>query len=528
LRSPLRYFIFVIAFIFFQDKALSQTRSLDSLKQVLSSAKQDTSRCSALLLMIELESESETSLKYCDQVLKICEANLQTETNKGLKEFYIKTSASVLNSLGVYYNNQDDMKNALVYYNKSLKLWKEIDNKKGIATSYNNIGLVYSYQGDVTEALEYHSRSLKIRQELGDKIGIAESFNNMGYVYYNKGEVSAALDNFHKSLKMQEETGDKAGMSRSLNNIGHIYGGQGDTIKCLEYYEKSLKLRTELGYQLGIASCLGNMAAIYYGSGKVEKALEYYGNALIIQEKIQDKSGIARTYDKLGFIYGRRNELEKARSYYEKSLKIQEEIKDQQGMAYTLDNAAQLMMRINKLPEALNYAKKSFQISQALAYPDNIRTSAAILKRIYQKQSNYKDAFAMFELEIKMRDSISNTETKKASIKKQLQYDYEKKELLLKAEQDKKDLIAAEELKQKEKERNYFIGGFALVVILALFILRGYRQKQKDNKLIMQQKLLVEVKQKEILDSIRYAKKIQNALICSEANFEKIMNKLQD
>jgi len=95
-----------------------------------------------------------------------------------------------------------------------------------------------------------------------------------------------------------------------------------------------------------------------------------------------------------------------------------------------------------------------------------------------------------------------------------------------KAEQDKKDVIAKAELKQKENERNYFIVGFGLVLVLALFILRGYKQKQKANEIIATQKHLVDEKQKEILDSIHYAKRIQTALLPSEMYIEKSLQKL--
>jgi hypothetical protein len=107
-----------------------------------------------------------------------------------------------------------------------------------------------------------------------------------------------------------------------------------------------------------------------------------------------------------------------------------------------------------------------------------------------------------------------------------MQYTYEKKELEAKAEQDKKDAIAKAELKQKEKERNYFIAGFGLVVVLALFILRGYKQKQKANKLILAQKHLVDEKQREILDSIHYAKRIQTALLPNEKYIKRKLSQL--
>jgi serine phosphatase RsbU (regulator of sigma subunit) len=54
------------------------------------------------------------------------------------------------------------------------------------------------------------------------------------------------------------------------------------------------------------------------------------------------------------------------------------------------------------------------------------------------------------------------------------------------------------------------------MLALAFFIFRGYRQKQKDNEIINTQKVIVEEKQKEILDSIHYAQRIQHALLASD------------
>jgi hypothetical protein len=73
-----------------------------------------------------------------------------------------------------------------------------------------------------------------------------------------------------------------------------------------------------------------------------------------------------------------------------------------------------------------------------------------------------------------------------------------------------------------------------LVLILAGFIFRSYRQKQKANIIISQQKSevekqknLVEEKQKDILDSIHYAKRIQQSLLPTEKYIEKKLNELK-
>ena len=65
------------------------------------------------------------------------------------------------------------------------------------------------------------------------------------------------------------------------------------------------------------------------------------------------------------------------------------------------------------------------------------------------------------------------------------------------------------------------------MLILAIVIFRSFLQNKKKNKLIKEQKHLVEEKQREIIDSIRYAQRIQKAFMPSEKYLEKNLNKPQ-
>src|SRR5581483_3933608 len=114
-----------------------------------------------------------------------------------------------------------------------------------------------------------------------------------------------------------------------------------------------------------------------------------------------------------------------------------------------------------------------------------------------------------------------------------MQYYFDKKETVKKAEKEKKDVIRSENLKKQKLNRDCFIAGFCLVFLLAIFMFRSYREKHKANIIITsktleaeKQKDLIEEKQKEILDSIHYAKRIQNALLPTEAGMEKNLNRL--
>lgn len=133
---------------------------------------------------------------------------------------------------------------------------------------------------------------------------------------------------------------------------------------------------------------------------------------------------------------------------------------------------------------------------------------------------DFKSAYSHATLLIMYKDSIDNEESRKKIVEAQMTYDFEKKEAATKAEQEKKDIIANEVLKQKTQQRNYFIIAFVLLALLALFILRGYKQKQKANQIITQQKVevekakhIIEEKNKDITDSINYAQRIQRAML---------------
>lgn len=355
------------------------------------------------------------------------------------------------------------------------------------ANSLSYIGSIYFTKGDIQKTLEYHTKSIKIQEELGNKPGIASSLSNLGSIYDSQGDFSKALEYYNKSLNLRKEVGDKQGIANELNNIGYLYYNQKDIPKALEYYSKSSKIYEEIGDKRGLAVTLNNFASIFYDQGDIPKALENF----------------------------------------EKSLKMREEIGDKEGVAYALHNIGVIYYKQDNLKKGFIYAKKGMDAAKEIGYPANIKKAAKLLKRIFQKQNKYKEAFEMYELEIKMRDSITNEETQKATVKKQMQYEYETKAKELKNEQDKKDIIAKAELIQREKERNYFVIGFALVIVLALFIFRSYRQKQKDNLIITQQKHEVEESRKEILDSIHYAKRIQKAHLPTQNYIDKNLNRLQ-
>ena len=69
------------------------------------------------------------------------------------------------------------------------------------------------------------------------------------------------------------------------------------------------------------------------------------------------------------------------------------------------------------------------------------------------------------------------------------------------------------QINQEQTKRYTLYGGLAVVMLFGLFMLNRFLISQKQNALIQEQKEIVQIKNNEILDSIKYAKRIQSAIL---------------
>ncbi|HEX7415010.1 MAG TPA: tetratricopeptide repeat protein [Bacteroidia bacterium] len=348
---------------------------------------------------------------------------------------------------------------------------------------------------------------------------LAAALNNIGFVYDNQGNAKEALDYFSRSLKLREQINDKHGMAEALNNIGLIYDKQGQIKEALEYYTRSLKLNEQIKNKQGIASSLNNIGFVYNNQGQIKEALDYFTRSLKIREQINDKQGIAISLNNIGGIYKNQGQLKEALDYLSRSLKIQEQINDKQGIAYSLNNIGGIYLKEKKYALALAYSDSSLAVAKQIGYAKEIRNAEKQLTNIYKEMGDKARAFDHYEQYIIYKDSLSNQETQKALTAKQMNFEYEKKEALAKAEHDA-------ETKQQKIITWSVGGGLLLVLVFAGFIFRSLRITRRQKQLIDKAYAELHQKNEEVMASIRYAKRIQDALMTKEKYIHNALNRL--
>lgn len=378
------------------------------------------------------------------------------------------------NLLGICYGAIGMPDSALYYYNISFDYATMLADSETMSYIYSNMGNIYRKSGNYTRALDLYLNSVKICEATGNRGGLTSAYNNIGLVYDDMGSFDLALDFYSKSLKIAYEKNDSDAVARAFSNMAIVYNEKGDPEKSLEYDLKSLELNRAMRDTASEAISLVNIGVYYYDKGDLKTALDYYNKAFQIKTRLNDKKGLANLLGNLSLIYSRMGDTGKAEQALEEALRLAVEI------------------RVPKL-----------QIELYLH-----------LSELFEK-TDFRKSFFYFRKYSELKDSLFNSETAKQFS------DMEKKHANEKMENEIKLLTKDKELSDAEKKKNrlrmVFISFMLLLMVaFSVVVLMGYRNKQKANLKILEQSLKIEEINKEVFASIRYAKRIQDALLKEE------------
>ncbi|MBL7893824.1 MAG: tetratricopeptide repeat protein [Bacteroidia bacterium] len=498
----------------------SFAQNLDSVKAVLKNAKHDTVRCQALFFLSENADDNEWPA-FNDQLGELAQLNLKTEKQGTyLFNFYTACLAAYYNNKGYFIRENNNPDQALYYYFKSLRYYKIVDDKYGMAGCYGNIGSVYSGQGNLKLGLDFQLMALKLRMELKDSSGIALNLNNIGHSYSNMGNYTQSINCHLLSLKIKEALGEKRGISASYNHLAGIYADLKEFDKALEYYNKSLAIREELGLVKLVAESYNNIGSIYYDLGLNDKSTQYHKKALDLRLKLDDKYGVASSYHNLGSLSMREGKMDEALNYYEMSLAIRREIQDNDGVAFSLNSIGSVYLEKKEYKKALQFCEEAYEMSKKMSYVSIVMNTTKKLSTIYESLNQHSKSLEMYKTHILMRDSLTNENTRKAALKSQFQVEYDLKERDMKLKSDLELKLIRQKNEADQQRKNIVIIcsiiGLVIVGIFSMFLFNSLRENKRANTIITQQKMEVEESRKEILDSINYARRIQYALLAGD------------
>ncbi|GIV27853.1 MAG: hypothetical protein KatS3mg027_1667 [Bacteroidia bacterium] len=434
---------------------------------------------------------------------------------------------NVYYKLGRYLQNQNP-DTAIFYLKKSQEKARKLNNIINLAESTQQIAWCLFLKGENQKAIETFEQALNLLPKLIEnkyrkikKKEYGSILGNLGAVYHVQGNFNKALECYFNALKMNEACDNKFNQANNLANIGIIYASQKNYAKALEYYTKALHIDKEIENKDGQASDYINIGIIHEEQGHYRKAIKYYFMALkIIKELENNKRNYAIVLGNIGNLYVDLGEHEKAMYYLTKAMKINKEVENKWGLISNFVNIGTVYSKQQKYTEAEQYLLQAIQIGEELQITNELKDYYKSLSELYVQMGKHKEALNAYKKHILYKDSVNSEENKKALATKEMQYQFEKKQDEEKAKHEQ-ELLKREAKEKQQRLYLYLALAIAAAILVILGIVYKSLQTTKRQKKIIEQardeiaaqKKIVEEKNKDILDSINYAKRIQEAIL---------------
>jgi tetratricopeptide (TPR) repeat protein len=342
----------------------------------------------------------------------------------------------------------------------------------------------------------------------------------IGNIYYEQNKGNEALTEHFKALKIAEEakhvfyTGDAHDhIAEDYQLLNNKVFAQKHFYYALGYFEKT----DSISYMADVYNLLGTN---YKNQDKIDSALKYHEKCLAIRIKTNSQKGIAYSYNNLAVTYMRAKDYDKAEPFLIKSLEIKRSLKDKKGTAGSLINLGDIMTFKENYKEAKKLYDEGRQLALEAKAGSFFRIGTFNLANMYFKMGDFKNSAIYYVRSKEVTDSLKDEETNKAIAELTSQYETEKKDSEIALQQEQLKTQEAENTKQKIM---IIASGVALLMMIVaiFFIYRSYKQNKRNARELAIKNHEIEEKNREITDSINYAKLIQQSLLASKEMLDK-------
>jgi adenylate cyclase len=497
--------LFSFLVIFALNTAFSQTKiNLDSLSNFCDNyTTNDTVKLKALIKVSE-GYQSKNQLKGIAFGEKAVELATQLNNQNLLANAYHATGKNLMRN--------SRYPDALVLFEKALEIQKNANNQAALGRLYNDLVMLYRRKGDVPNALKMYDLCMPLLQQTKQEKEIALAYNNVATVYMSTSDYPLSMNFLQKAIIINEKLGEVEPLAVNLNNMGYIQVLLSDYNGALLNLNRALEINQKLENKMWIAMHSDNIGMAYYGLKEYDKSLEILHKALAINEEIGNKTSVSINLNNIGKAYLALGNYPEATTSLFRSLDMSSKANDRhtQGWAYCHLGSAYSQSTV-PLKDGANHSQR---LQKAIQYYQGALETSAITKtveiqsaswqglgKVYKEQGLYQKAYDAFEKHITLKDSIGGANIKKQIARKEIEYEFNKKEVALEQEKQLNE--------QNLFKRNIFI--IFLAILFAALVYFYYNSK--NQRLVQEQNALLEVKVTERTAELQLEKEKSETLL---------------
>lgn len=215
--------------------------------------------------------------------------------------------ADTYQEIAACYTLNNDSENALLYGAKTINILRKIGNKQSLSLTLLNIGYDHYLIENYDSALVYYNESEDILREIGLDIGLAYIKGNRALVYWKNGDVEKAKKDLYTAVDMLKVFEDHYAMSDYYNQLGTIFLEEKDYARASSNVSKGLAMALQAGLKEQVRDASRLLFKIYESQGNYVKAIAYQTQYHNYKDSIQNLETTQKLGDlRLGFEVGRK------------------------------------------------------------------------------------------------------------------------------------------------------------------------------------------------------------------------------
>ncbi|NHM06664.1 hypothetical protein G4D82_05485 [Flavobacterium sp. CYK-4] len=453
--APSYILLFFLIFLFSTSQA--QDRRTDSLELVLKNPKlHDTTRLAYIGEVMDMYyTDAEKNYYYLNNLLgKIVLKHYSKKNHSSLHKVYTEWLSSYYCNLAAQCFHSNQQQKALAYHDKAIAVLRQIK-------SYDEMYVVYLVKASICIRIKKSNLAIPL--------------------------IFASLKHFEKNPQKNSQQ-----LAYVNSMLAHVYSEQKQYIKAIQYSQQSAHYNdvyyaeNPVNHTLYLKALdLIHIAECYWQLKKYHQTISYCQKTTELARKVE-------AFTIVGLALSKEATAQMSLAHYDLAQKLFQEVLDMKTLSMANDDTAiltsmvglgQLYYRKQNVALAQVYADKAYAMYHKTA---DINLKLKMVRLLYDVSlatQNYQKALDAYKQIQTMTDSSRILSAKNALAQQLLQYNYEKKELNLKLEAEKKNnwLIA--------------LSGLLLLLILGgVFYYRNSRQKQSIatlEKNQIKQKLLI-------------------------------------
>lgn len=424
--------------------------------------------------------------------------------------------AELLWQLSLIYYIKDFNKSQ--FYVSELKaLSISLNYQKGIANAITGQAINLSHNLKYPEANELHQKALKIRLKINDQQGIRWSYFNLGANCQWQNNINDAAVNYSTCLKLAESANDSILITQCYMCLGNIYSNLKNYKEAIAYNTKAINSFKALGDSFMYGWTLLYQSEYYMLSENYADAENSINQASSVAQHTNFPNLLEGVFSSAANLYNRTGKYDLAITNLQNSILIADSTNQPLDLGWHYNDIAESLLKANS--KQLASVKMNRKDATALARSYLLKslnfgikaTDNSLKREVYkdlfelaESENNNKDALKYFKLYISKKDEIYSSENTNSINNLKIQYETDKKEQRI-ALLNKEKALRQVEIEKQKFSRNIFIGGFILILLLAVISFNRYLLKKRANNEIEKTLDNLKTTQEKIVESEKLA-----------------------